>query len=1450
MKSRALKVLALSATILGGCQGTWSQTAGAQDTPIAKDAVLPTGERVTWNQEPVEVTSAQRGTVVLNGLWKFQPAVSGQTQPAQAGWGYIRVPGSWRNSYSSVSIPGVIAPGGGPGWDVWEKDTLLQGWYERSLTIPAGWQGRAIVLNLSRVSTDAWVYIDGKEAGRTSWPSGQVDITRFVTPGREHQLRIYVAAIQTLKEVGNYMGPGANQMTMQEAKLESKGLIDDVLLESRPQTTFINDVFVQPSTRKKQVTLDVEVSGLTKATPLKLTARMERGGTVEKTFTHTADAKATPLQTLQVTWPWADAALWDLDKPNLYTVKLTVEGEGMRDEYAQEFGFREFWFEGRNMFLNGLPIRLRPQSVPQQWSSISGDRESIQGALKGLRSSGFNIGEMWPNSYQRRGEQQFHGVFYDAADRQGFLLMGAAGNVNDFLGWGSDWNSPTARAEWEALTREEMRRYRNHPSVVMWTSSGNTFGHSNDQHPQAIGRSLEKSGLKWDEGSWKRARLLQAALAHMKQLDPTRGAFIHQGSIGDIWAVNSYLNFIPLQESEEWLSFWAKSGTKPYLPIEFGAPYATSFMRGRAEFGHGEASEPWLSEYGAIYLGSEAYRLETPEYRAAMREKFKGKQEYASWQSEVRRDFSPTHMAIQSMFTERIWQSWRGLGTTAGLLPWSGGFMFQRNIPKAHEQVEIPWVPGRRGTYNPKMRKEFLFYDLPEGGFKLTAAGRALKENNSETLTFLGGKLVAKDNASFTDKQHAYWGGTTVEKSVVLINDFRTPQPYSYSWQAKLGNKVVGRGTKSGTIGAAQNLFLPIAFTAPAVKAKSSGIISLAAKIGSRTHSDSFAMRFWPRPATQSQSGTIKGTVAVFDPQGRTARMLTALGYKTTSWKGAATPNLLIIGREALSSGAKAPGDLAAFARNGGRILVMQQNAEWMEKTWGFRVSRHVSRNVFPVQTGHAVVDGLDAQDLRDWAGSSNARGSITPLPEKNEEMPYGWHVGNRGGVASAAIEKPHLAGWRPILEGEFDMAYSPLMELDLGKGRVTLCMLDLEERFTANTPAMEPAAQRLAGQLVNYARTAPLAPRVAQVVLLGSAPAWFEMLGVRLQKATALPKTAAVVLVGADANVDDGTLNTYLSGGGKVVFLPRQNASAPLGVTLAQTVSTGSLEVPAWSLARGLSASDLRWRNEAQAWLVNGGDVQIGAGGQLAVKQVGKGTAIWLQIDPERFNADEKTYFRFSRWRQMRAVAQLLSNMGVALRDDAQALPATSVAPSVMPLAGPWQAAVTVDVPAATNPGDLKDPGISEAAKALLDGSKAITTTLQVPGRVAGFEKRDGEAVVRREVNVPASWAGKDLKLELGAVDDFDVTFWNGERVGAIGAENPNSYSTERKYTVPGRLVKAGRNVIAVRIWDHFGSGGLTSLATQMTLSPEAGAEPLLYHPDYRTDFDLGDDPFRYKRW
>ena len=106
-----------------------------------------------------------------------------------------------------------------------------------------------------------------------------------------------------------------------------------------------------------------------------------------------------------------------------------------------------------------------------------------------------------------------------------------------------------------------------------------------------------------------------------------------------------------------------------------------------------------------------------------------------------------------------------------------------------------------------------------------------------------------------------------------------------------------------------------------------------------------------------------------------------------------------------------------------------------------------------------------------------------------------------------------------------------------------------------------------------------------------------------------------------------------------------------------------GSLDVPEWPEARGLSRSDLRWRTDApEAYLIGSG-AEIGADGMLARKVIGKGVLIYRQLDPDRFDADVNTYFRFTRWRQMRALCQVLANLGA--RFEADELPIFNMIPA-----------------------------------------------------------------------------------------------------------------------------------------------------------------------------------------
>ena len=234
------------------------------------------------------------------------------------------------------------------------------------------------------------------------------------------------------------------------------------------------------------------------------------------------------------------------------------------------------------------------------------------------------------------------------------------------------------------------------------------------------------------------------------------------------------------------------------------------------------------------------------------------------------------------------------------------------------------------------------------------------------------------------------------------------------------------------------------------------------------------------------------------------------------------------------------------------------------------------------VDTTHPLLAGLDERDLRDWTGNStltDPRPVVTSKDRSPSSYPaYGWHWGNRGAVTSAIIEKPHRSGWRPLLEGDFDSAYSPLMEKDTGAGRITLCTLDLEDHA-----ALDAGANLLARRLLAYVRTAPLAASATHVWFMGSDAdaARLQGMGAQVEKITQLPDAAAgksVVLVGAGGpSADDAGLRAYAGAGGVVVFLA--SASAAGGLQASPEGFAGSLQAPAWPACRGLSPSDLRFR-------------------------------------------------------------------------------------------------------------------------------------------------------------------------------------------------------------------------------------------------------------------------------
>ncbi len=94
-----------------------------------------------------------------------------------------------------------------------------------------------------------------------------------------------------------------------------------------------------------------------------------------------------------------------------------------------------------------------------------------------------------------------------------------------------------------------------------------------------------------------------------------------------------------------------------------------------------------------------------------------------------------------------------------------------------------------------------------------------------------------------------------------------------------------------------------------------------------------------------------------------------------------------------------------------------------------------------------------------------------------------------------------------------------------------------------------------------------------------------------------------------------------------------------------------------------------------------------------------------------------------------------------------------------------------------------------------------------------------------RYAFDAPKSWAGRKLKLQIGAVDKQDVTYFNGKKVGATGKGfETQHWDKPRTYTVPPALVKEGRNVIAVRAYSFMFAGGMIGPAEAMSIGRADG--------------------------
>jgi len=1240
---------------------------------------LPPGVKAVWDlAKAAREATSTRERVCINGLWNWQPARDDAIQAPSGAWGYYKVPACWPGIQDYMqSDYQTLYPD--PSWANTKLSEIQSAWYQREITIPADWAGRRIGLEAQYVNSYAAIYVDGTQVGEIRFPGGAADLSAAVCPGATHVLSLRVVALPLKAVLESYND--TNAARQKKGSVERRGLCGDLWLVGEPAGARLSEVEIETSFRQRQITFNARMQGLLAGGQYQLRARIsdhdQRVAEFNGPIFSASEVKG-GHETF--TASWKPSKLWDIITPeNQYAAELSlIDATGRVADVAApvRFGFREFWIQGRDFYLNGS--RLYLSVVPLDNAQVGAAPATYAAARESLlRLRSFGINFVYTHNYGcEPGSHLSFAEILRAADDTGMLV---ALSQPHFSGY--DWR--TAEADqtngYAGHAAFYVQVAGNHPSVVCYAMSHNATGYNEDLNPQMMDGHADPR----DPWAARNVALALRCEAIVKRLDRARIVYHHSsGDLSAMYTLNFYPNFAPIQELDDWFERWSSAGTKPMVLVEYGAPFGwdwtmyRGWYKGQREFG--SAAVPWeycIAEWNAQFLGDAAYQISDREKRNLRWEarQFRERSAWNRWDypypvGDARLD---ELQPVQAAYTTANWRAFRTWGLSANS-PWEHDRFWRLREGFQHHREALPvdWENLQQPGYSPDfIDRTYARFDLAyqASDWVATPTATSLLRNNLPLLGWIAGRPER-----FTSEDHVFYPGERIEKQLVVINNSRRMVTCDASWSADLGPGF--GGARQVVVPTGDQARIPVKISLPAALPPGSYAITAAFKFSTgESQEDAFTVQVLPHPARPRSSPKI----ALFDPPGQSAKLMAELGVACQPVDAAADLagfDILLIGKAALTVNGPAP--VLKRVRDGLKVIVFEQTAEALEKRLGFRVQEYGLRQVWPRVPDSPLLAGLKAEDLRDWRGAStllpptldytlSPRYSGAPTVRwSGLEVTRLWRCGNWGNVASVLIEKPPRGDFLPIVDGGYALQYSPLLEYREGRGVVLFCQMDVTGRTD-----LDPAAETLAGNVLRYVAEWRPTPRCAAIYAGERAGLdWLEACGIEAVPFKGVPLAEDQVLVvgpggGLDLAAKAPASSGWVRAGGRVLALgldaEEANAFLPTKVTMHQAEHIAAWFAPfsAQSLLVGVAPADVHNRDPRALPLVEGGAVAYGDGVlaaagnvvfcQLPPFQVVKeiGTLSSTNRDSERFNL-RRTFGRASF-----AVSRLLGNLGVAGR-------------------------------------------------------------------------------------------------------------------------------------------------------------------------------------------------------
>ena len=400
--------------------------------------------------------------MTLNGTWKFNWVADADARPADfwkadyddGDWATMPVPGVWElNGYGDPIYVNIQYP-----WTNYYKDNppLVPvegnhvGSYRRTVTVPASWKGKDIIVHFGSVTSCIYLWVNGRYVGYSedSKLEAEFDLTRYLKPGQENLI-----AFQVFRWCdGSYLED--------QDFFRLSGVARDCYLYARNKKR-IEDLRYTPD-------LDAEYKDGTLAVELDV----KGGGTVQLDLADadgksvaSAAVKGSGSTLLEVENPHK----WSAETPYLYTLTATLEGSG--EVIPFKVGFRKVELKGNQVLVNGKPVLFkgvnRHEMDPDGGYVVSYERmlQDVQ-LMKQLNVNAVRTCH-YPDDYR----------WYELCDRYGLYMVAEANIESHGMGYGDETlakDPAYAKAHLERNQRNVQRNF-NHPSIIFW-SMGNEAG--------------------------------------------------------------------------------------------------------------------------------------------------------------------------------------------------------------------------------------------------------------------------------------------------------------------------------------------------------------------------------------------------------------------------------------------------------------------------------------------------------------------------------------------------------------------------------------------------------------------------------------------------------------------------------------------------------------------------------------------------------------------------------------------------------------------------------------------------------------------------------------------------------------------------------------------------------------------------------------------------------------